>query len=178
MQPENCFQLGTLVRKSGTDGRVILQLDTDNPKAYQKTESVFVEIHGTLVPFFIEQFRLQPSNNAQVKFKDINDEEQSKTLIGCPVYLPLSALPPLSGNRFYYHEVIGWEIQDLNSGQSAGIIQDVVENGPNDLFICMNGNHEILIPVADDFIEEVNREQRVIRMRLPEGLLEVNLKPE
>ncbi len=176
MQPENCFQLGTIVRKSGTDGRVILLMDTDNPKAYQKTESVFVEIHGTLVPFFIEQLRIQPSNTAQVKFKDIQSDEQSQTLIGCQVYLPLSALPPLNGNRFYYHEVIGWEIHDLNSGRVAGTVKDVLENGPNDLFQCVHEGQEILIPVADDFIKKVDRTAKVIHMELPEGLLEVNRK--
>ena len=82
----------------------------------------------------------------------------------------------MDGNNFYYHEVIGWEIQDLTSGTSAGIIKDVLENGPNDLFQLTKDDQEVLIPVADDWIVSVDRENKSISMNLPEGLIEVNRK--
>lgn len=176
MKQEQCFQLGVFTRKVGTDGRVSLQLDTDQPEAYIKTESVFVELHGKLVPFFVQSFRLQPSNSAHVKLEDVDNAEQADSLTGCQVFLPLEQLPKLSGNQFYYHEVIGWQIQDSTTGQTAGIIKDVLENGPNDLFQLTNEGQEILIPVADDWIEKVDRENSMIIMQLPEGLLEVNRK--
>jgi 16S rRNA processing protein RimM len=176
MKQEQCFQLGVFTRKVGTDGRLSLQLDTDQPEAYTKTESVFVELHGKLVPFFVLSFRLQPSNTAHVKLEDVDNAEQSDSLTGCAVFLPLEKLPPLSGTKFYYHEVIGWKIEDLTSGLSAGIIKDVLENGPNDLFQLTNDGQEVLIPVAEDWIVKVDRELGVITMNLPEGLLDVNRK--
>lgn len=176
MKQEQCFQLGVFTRKVGTDGRLGLQLDTDQPEAYIKTESVFVELHGKLVPFFVLSFRLQPSNTAHVKLEDVDNAEQAESLIGSGVFLPLEKLPPLSGTNFYYHEVIGWKIHDLTSGLSAGIIKDVLENGPNDLFQLTNDGQEVLIPVADDWIVSVDRELGIISMNLPEGLLDVNRK--
>lgn len=176
MKQEQCFQLGVFTRKVGTDGRLSLQLDTDQPEAYTKTESVFVELHGKLVPFFVLSFRLQPSNSAHIKLEDVDNAEQADSLTGSSVFLPLEKLPPLSGTKFYYHEVIGWKIEDLTSGLSAGIIKDVLENGPNDLFQLTNEGQEVLIPVADDWIVKVDRELGVISMNLPEGLLEVNRK--
>jgi len=176
MKQEQCFQLGVFTRKVGTDGRLSLQLDTDQPEAYTKTESVFVELHGKLVPFFVLSFRLQPSNSAHIKLEDVDNAEQADSLTGCLVFLPLEKLPPLSGTKFYYHEIIGWKIEDLTSGLSAGIIKDVLENGPNDLFQLTNEGQEVLIPVADDWIVKVDRELGVISMNLPEGLLEVNRK--
>jgi len=176
MKQEQCFQLGVFTRKVGTGGRLSLQLDTDQPEAYTKTESVFVELHGKLVPFFVLSFRLQPSNSAHIKLEDVDNAEQADSLTGCSVFLPLEKLPPLSGTKFYYHEVIGWKIEDLTSGLSAGIIKDVLENGPNDLFQLTNEGQEVLIPVADDWIVKVDRELGVISMNLPEGLLEVNRK--
>ena len=89
MLHDQCFQLGTIIRKVGSDGRVLLQLDTDDPKAYQKTESVFVELSKKLVPFFVQSFRLQPSNTAHVKLEDVDNEEQASFLIGSEVFLPL-----------------------------------------------------------------------------------------
>ena len=176
MKHEQCFQLGYFSRKVGTDGRLSLQMDTDSPVSYIKTESVFVELHGKLVPFFVLSFRIQPGQSAHVKLEDVDNAEQADSLTGCPVFLPLEKLPPLDGNNFYYHEVIGWEIKDLTSGVSAGIIKDVLENGPNDLFQLTKDDQEVLIPVADDWIVSVDRENKSISMNLPEGLIEVNRK--
>lgn len=176
MKQEQCFQLGTIIRKVGTDGRVSVQLDTDNPKHYQKTESVFVELHGKLVPFFISGFKLMPDGSAQVKFDDIDSEEQNKPLIGCNVYLPLDKLPVLKGNKFYYHDIIGWEFYDHTTQKVAGIIADVLENNPNDLLLVRTGEEEILIPLADHWLTKVDRTNNRIEMTLPDGLLDVNKK--
>ncbi len=176
MLPEQCFQLGTIIRKVGTDGRVSVKLDTDNPKHYQKTESVFVEIHGKLVPFFIQSIRLMPDGSAQVKFEDVDSEEQTKMLNGCHVYLPLDKLPALKGNKFYYHEIIGFSVWDLTLSQNAGVIVDVLENSPNDLFQLDLDGQEVLIPIADIWLKKVDRELKRIEMELPEGLIEVNKK--
>ncbi len=177
MDKDQCFQLGSIIRKVGTDGRVLLLLDTDNPKHYIKTESVFVELHGNLVPFFVSSFRLQPSNQAHLKLEDVDLPEQAEMLIGADVYLPLEKLPKLSGNNFYYHEIIGFNVVDLNTKSTVGRIRDVLENGPNDLFwVEADGNPEIYIPVTDDWIVRVDRENAAIEMSLPEGLVDVNKK--
>src|SRR5690606_18343211 len=105
-----------------------------------------------------------------------DSEEQALILIGANVFLPLELLPKLSGTRFYYHEVIGWEITDLNAGVSAGFITDILENGPNDLFQLKNEDQEVLIPVADAWIKSLDREKKIIFMDLPEGLIDVNKK--
>ncbi len=177
MDKDQCFQLGSIIRKVGTDGRVLLQMDTDNPKHYIKTESVLVEIHGNLVPFFVSSFRLQPSNQAHLKLEDIDLPEQADMLVGTDVFLPLDKLPVLKGNKFYYHEIIGFTVVDLNTSTEVGVIRDVLENGPNDLFWAeAEGNPEILIPVSDDWIVKVDRTKKTIEMNLPEGLTEVNKK--
>ncbi len=179
MEKDQCFQLGSIIRKVGTDGRVLLLMDTDNPKHYIKTESVFVELHGKLVPFFVSSLRLQPSNQAHLKLDDIDLPEQADMLIGADVFLPLEQLPKLSGTKFYYHEVIGFEVFDLNAKSIAGTIFEILENGPNDLFLVKSNNdQEILIPIAADWIKKVDRSLKRIEMTLPEGLVDVNTKPE
>jgi len=176
MKHELCFQLGVITKKIGHDGRVNLSLETDTPNAYIKTESVFLEIHGKLVPFFVTSFRLQPSSQAHIKLEDIETVEDAESLVGTQVFLPLTMLPPLNGNKFYYHEVIGYSILDKTSGSLAGIVTEVTENGPNDLFVLDAEGEEVLIPVAGDWILKVDREARQIQMNLPEGLIEVNKK--
>ena len=109
MQKEDCYFLGKITRKHGLSGNLILKLDTDQPEIYKKLESIFVEINGLLVPFFIEKIIWSKQDSLNILFKN-SSEALVEQLIGKNVFLPLSTLPKLSGNQFYYHEVIGFEI--------------------------------------------------------------------
>ena len=94
--------------------------------------------------------------------------------IGKNVFLPLTTLPKLSGNKFYYHEVIGFEIRE-EDGKSCGNIVEVNDQTAQHYFILKLADKEIIIPIIKDWILEVNREEKFITMRLPEGLMDVFL---
>jgi 16S rRNA processing protein RimM len=173
MQRDSCFQLGQLIRKVGNDGRVLLEFDADDPALYLNLESVFVEINKSLIPFFIESLRMINRTEAHLKLEDVDSGEEAEILIGSAVFLPIEVLPELSGTHFYYHEVIGFELRN-QEGQSAGVVTDILENGPNDLFRLNLNGREVLIPVADDWIIQVNRIERYILMNWPDGILDLN----
>jgi len=179
MKHEACFQLGTIIKKAGHDGKLHMQLESDSPGDYLNTESVFLEIHGKLVPFFVEQFRILNSQTAHLKLEDVDDAEISASLVGSQVFLPLEMLPVLDGKKFYYYEVIGYEIRRKSDNKSVGKIASIYEQGNNDLFILDSEEQgEVLIPIAEDWIIEVNRENQYILMDLPEGLTDVNTSTE
>jgi 16S rRNA processing protein RimM len=96
--------------------------------------------------------------------------------IGKNVFLPLSTLPKLSGNQFYYHEVIGYEIRE-EDGKSCGNIVEINDQTAQHYFILKLADKEIIIPIIKGWILEVNREEKFIKMQLPEGLMDVFLTP-
>ena len=174
MRKEDCFYLGKIVSRHGYKGDLLAKLDTDEPQQYEGMESVFVSLGNNLVPFFIGRARLHKSNLLRITFEDIASQEAADRLLGAELYLPLSALPPLSGNRFYYHEVIGFRLQDEKYGD-AGQILSVNDQAAQALFVAEKDGKELLIPVSDDFITRVDRENRVIHIRTPEGLIDLYL---
>jgi 16S rRNA processing protein RimM len=111
MRKEDCFYLGKIAKKFSFKGEVLIYLDTDEPELYEKMESVFVEFNKNLVPFFIENCNLHKGDFLRVKFEDVDSEADADEIIGCEIYLPLNMLPKLEGNKFYFHEVIGFEIE-------------------------------------------------------------------
>jgi 16S rRNA processing protein RimM len=177
MKHEACFQLGTILKKAGNDGKLHMQLESETPEQYLNTESVFLEIHGKLVPFFIEQFKILNSQTAHLKLEDVDDAETAGSLTGSGVFLPLEMLPVLSGKKFYYFEVIGFSLINDADNILVGTIESIYEQGMNDLFILKSGEAEILVPIAEDWIIEINREKGQVRMDLPEGLISVNSAP-
>ena len=68
MRKEDCFYLGNIVKKHSFKGEVVIKLDTDEPELYKNMESVFVDLGGNLVPFFIKKSSLSRGNNVTCSF--------------------------------------------------------------------------------------------------------------
>ena len=174
MRKEECFYLGKIAKKFSFKGEVLIYLDTDQPELYENMESVFVEFNKNLVPFFIVNSSLHKNDFLRVRFEEVNNEEDADAILNKEVYLPLSTLPKLSGNKFYFHEVIGFEIEDKHVGV-FGIIQSINDTTAQPLFEVLNGEVEILIPMIDQFLVKIDRLNKKVIMDLPEGLIEMYL---
>ncbi len=176
MRKEDCFYLGKIAKKFSFKGEVLAYLDTDEPELYTNLESVFVECNKNLVPFFIESSSLHKNDFLRIRFEDMTSEEDADAIMGNAIYLPLKMLPKLSGNKFYYHEVIGFEIEDQRIGV-FGIIQSINDSTAQPLFEVLNGDIELLIPMIDHFLVKIDRANKKVIMNLPEGLVEMYLAP-
>lgn len=174
MRKEDCFYLGKIAKKFSFKGEVLIYLDTDEPELYENMESVFVDFNKNLVPFFIKNSSLHKNDFLRVRFEDVDSEEEADKLIGLEVYLPLSMLPKLEGNKFYFHEVIGFEIEDKRLGVFGKIIS-INDSSAQPLFEVVNGSVEILVPMIDQFLVKIDRVNKKVIMDLPEGLVEMYL---
>ncbi|WP_177730171.1 MULTISPECIES: ribosome maturation factor RimM [Flavobacterium] len=174
MRKEDCFYLGKIAKKFSFKGEVLAYLDTDEPEMYEDMESVFVEFNKNLVPFFIESSSLHKNDFLRIRFEDINSEEEADKLLGCELYLPLTMLPKLEGNKFYFHEVIGFDVEDSRLGV-IGKIVSINDSTAQPLFEILNGETEILVPMIDNFIVKIDRENSKVVMNIPEGLVDLYL---
>ena len=172
MRKKDCVYLGKIAKKYSFKGEVLVYLDTDEPELYTELESMFVEINGHLVPFFIEKSSIHREKFLRTQFEDLDSEEAADTIVGRDVYLPLTMLPKLEGNKFYYHEVVGFDAIDQRLG-NFGTILRISDNGVQALFEVQKDEAVILIPLIDEFIIEVNRENKSILFNTPEGLIDL-----
>jgi 16S rRNA processing protein RimM len=174
MRKEDCFYLGKIAKKFSFKGEVLIYLDTDEPALYENMESVFVEFNKHLVPFFIVNSSLHKNDFLRVRFEDVDNEEEADKILNCAIYLPLSKLPKLEGNKFYFHEVIGFDAEDQRLG-NVGKIVSINDTTAQPLFEIMKGDTEILIPMIDDFIVKIDRENKKVILDTPEGLIDLYL---
>ncbi|GAA4804753.1 ribosome maturation factor RimM [Litoribaculum gwangyangense] len=174
MKKEDCFYLGKIVKKYSFKGELLIKLDTDEPEIYENLDAMFLEVRGSLIPFFIESSQLHKSNLLRVQFEDVNEEADADALIKSDVYLPLEFLPKLEGNKFYFHEVVGFTMKDKNYG-AVGKIVAINDTTAQALFEVEKDGKQILIPMNDEFIVKVDRKTKTILVETPEGLIDLYL---
>lgn len=175
MKKDDCFYLGKIVKKYSFKGELLAKLDTDEPDMYNNIDAIFIDLRGNLVPFFVEKSQLHKSDLLRLKFEDIETEADAEALLKSDLYLPLEMLPKLEGNKFYFHEVIGYTIIDLNFGE-VGIINNINDSTAQAIFEIDRNGIEILIPMNDEFIVKVDRSKKVIHVNTPEGLIDLYLE--
>ncbi|WP_405200330.1 ribosome maturation factor RimM [Christiangramia sp. LLG6405-1] len=174
MTKEDCFYLGRIVAKFSFKGEVLIKLDTDEPELYTEMESVFVEYNENLVPFFIERSYLHKSTLLRAKIEDIDTEQDAEDMIGAELYLPLEQLPQLPDDKFYFHEIIGFDVIDQQHG-NIGTIVSINDTTAQALFEIDKDGKQILIPMNDEFIEKVDKKNKEIKVITPEGLVDLYL---
>lgn len=175
MTTKDCFYLGKIVKKYSFKGELLAKLDTDEPNIYENLDTIFIDINGTLIPFFIEKSQLHKSDLLRLKFEDVSCEADADALLKSDLYLPLDLLPKLQGNKFYFHEVINFQLIDENFGP-VGNVKGVNDTTAQALFEVDRDGIEILIPINDDFIIKLDKINKTIIVNTPPGLIELYLK--
>ena len=176
MKLDDCFELGYIVKTHGVKGQVVAIFVVDYPEDYEELESFFLLMAGKLVPFFIERIEPQAGAKFILKFEDLNTIAEAEKLKSTTLYLPLSELPELDEDQFYFHETVGYQVIDENLGE-LGTVKEFYEMPNQDLMAMEYHGHEILIPVADDIILKTDKEAKKMFVKLPEGLMEVYTQP-
>lgn len=174
MDLKDCFNLGYIAKLHGYKGEVSLFLDVTDPSDYKDLKLIYCEINKYLVPFSIISIRIVRNRFAILKLEGVESEKQSKELLKKRVYLPLTFLPELDDHTFYDHEIIGFAVEDISYG-NIGLVVDVLDLSSNPLLKIDNKGKEILVPLMKDLVTKVDRENKVLFISSPEGLISLYL---
>ena len=173
MADKNFYYLGTLTKPFGLKGAVCAYFDVDDCERYLDLDAVFIETDGEMLPYMIEDLQFRGNNQFVIKLQDV-DIDNVREFVQTELYLPLSRLPKLTGNRFYFHEVIGFQVVDEQLGE-IGTCKGFMELTNNPLMQVDHDGTEILIPASSEFVTNVDRENKTLHVTTPEGLVELYL---
>lgn len=177
MRKDDCFELGHIIKPHGLEGRVWMHIDADDPFAYEELESVFLERKGELIPFFIEDIEVK-GDKALVYFDEIRSVDEAMEINGSKVWLPLSVLPELGPDQYYFHELPGFTVEDEKHGPIGSVTEIISGAAQNLLRVIDPNNREILIPMVEEIILQVDKPNQLVKVNLPDGLLDLYLNEE
>lgn len=136
-----------------------------------EAEVIFLELQGGAVPFFVESIR--DLGDLVVKLDEVDTPEAAVTLTGKAVYLPNEALKRGATEEGLDLSMLeGFSIVDEAAG-SVGIIEEVLELPQQVMAVVQYQDREVLIPLTDELITDVDAESGTLYMSLPEGLLDL-----
>ena len=169
----DCILLGTITKLHGIHGQVILKLNNIDIGNILIMESVFLEIDGLPVPFFVSEYSEKATTHLIIGFEDIHNESKAQEIIDAKVFIRSSCVNRIPEQYSDLMHLIGYTVIDKNSGE-LGILKDIIDIHQNPL-LCVSGtNKEILIPATPEFILETDAAKKVIRVESPKGLTELS----
>ena len=172
MKIEDCFYIGYITKTKGLKGEVQIYFEYDEP-ADLPLDSVFAEINGKLVPFFIASYKLQNNQTGNFYFDDIDTIEKAETLIRKKLYLPESLRPVRDeDDEFQIMDLKGFIVHDDTAGELGEIIE-IHEYPQQFVAVVPYKFAEVMIPLNDDLIVEIDEENSILRVNLPDGLIEL-----
>lgn len=172
MNKADCRLLGTLSKPHGYKGEVVLLAEANLPKDMTKWESVFVETDGLLVPFFLNSCVLTSTNSAIICFEELENIDLIRPYLHCNIYVPASLLKKRRKADNDWDDFKGYSVIDSTHG-NIGTIEEVQDFNQNIVFCIRNQQQEIMIPVHESIITEINPAKKIVYIEAPEGLIEL-----
>ena len=173
---EDCFKVGEVAKTHNLQGEVVITTDSDLLEKYAD-EPVFLLLDGVPVPFFITDEGLTVRNHTSyiVKFDYVDTLAQAGRLVGCEVLFEKRMLegqePEESGYDIF--ELIGFEVKDQVS-EETGEVADVADYSGNVVLTVSIMNKEILLPLSENYICEIDFEHSRLLVQIPRELVELN----
>lgn len=169
IKKEEVFKIGIINKPHGVKGEVTFTFTDDVFDRVEDCDYLILLLDGIFVPFFIEEYRFRSDNAAIVKFEDVDTAEKARMFTNVEVYFPVKYMDEqdeiTSWNYF-----IGFEVEDINHGD-LGQIVDIDDATMNVLFIIEKDGEEILLPAHEEFIVDLDRKKKYMKVNIPEGLI-------
>jgi 16S rRNA processing protein RimM len=173
MNLEDAFYIGYITKTKGLKGELQLFFEYDAPELLE-LDVVYAEINKKMVPFFVSTYKLQTNQTGNFYFDDIDHIDKAQPLVRKKIYLPLTKMPDRSEEEFHYNDLKGFTVSDETYGE-LGEILEINEYPQQFVATVAFKDKEVLFPLNEDMIVEIDEEQNTILVDLPEGLLDIYL---
>ena len=167
-------KVGKTQKAHGIKGELKLHVEDHFIVDLFETEALFVEIKGQKIPYFIEN--LQEGNALILKLEGVDTRTESEQLMHKDVYMNRDDISLsdeiIASEGLVYKFTEGFKIVDILYGEIAEI-EEVVEFPQQEMAYVTFKNKTLLLPLHPNFVVEVDRENKILTMNLPEGLLDL-----
>jgi len=170
--------LAVIIKTQGRRGEVAVELHTDIPNRFRLEMKLWALIKDSQRREVTVEDLWPHKNFLVLKFAGIGSISEAEPLVGAELQLPESERAELEPGWTYLSDLIGCTVFDAE--REIGKIEDVEFGAGEAPLLVVRSREEPAaklpyeIPYAEAYLEKLDLERKQVRMKLPEGLLEVN----
>lgn len=172
---DKVLQVGRFNKPHGVKGELSATFDYDICGHDARPEHIFVMLDGLLVPFSLSAIRRKSAETVLLTLKGIGGEAEASVLGGAPIFIEKELLPQYEDEGddvVYLEDLVGYTVYDGDN--KLGTVTGYDDSTDNVLFTIEDcTGTEMLVPAADDLIDEIDEENTIVRMSLPQGLTDL-----
>ena len=136
----------------GIRGELKCRVVTDFPKQrFRRGNRVLIDGQAHVV----QGARLQ-GRFVLLKLEHVADRDQAEAFRNKDVQIRTEDAVALPKGRFYWHQVIGLQVEDAGTHEQLGIVADILETGANDVYVVRSQRGEILVPAIKDVVKDID----------------------
>lgn len=173
MTTADCFRIGSILKTKGLKGELHIYVDFEGLEKI-KFNSIFLDLSGKLVPYFVSSIKYLQKNAAYLILEDVDTIEKASALAKKHIYLPNKLKPKQKEQEFTLMDLKGFTAIDENEGE-LGVITDVHEYPKQFIATVTYKNCEVLFPLNEEIIKGIDIVRETVTVDLPEGLLDIYL---
>ena len=173
---DSLVSVAKAVRARGLKGEIVAELLTDFPERFEAIESLIALAPGGQRKVVeLEDFWFQ-NERVILKLSGCDSVEAASEFTGYEFCVSEVDRVPLADDEYYDFELEGCDVQ-LESGQSIGTVRSVLKTGGAEILIvaqpAQSDSAEVMIPLAEEIVIEIDTVAKRIVVDPPEGLLEL-----
>jgi 16S rRNA processing protein RimM len=170
--PSELVVIARAVRPRGLKGEIVAELLTDFPERFENVEElVLVSPRGERTTKRLEDYWFQ-NDRVVLKLLGYDDVETAKELVGVEFAVPESERVSLPADHYYDWELEGCTVKV--GDDSIGQVNSVLKTGGAEILVVTgNSGKELLIPLVDSIVVEVDLARKTIVVDPLEGLLDL-----
>ena len=171
MDNQDCIYLGKILKPFSYKGELKIYIEDFYIDQIKELDSFLLKIQGSYIPFTIKAITKNKSNIFRIILNGINSEDLAKKLADVEIYAENNLIKREVLKKKNNYIFIDYVI--YNNNVIIGKIIDIIENENQDLFEVVFNEKRILIPLVDEFIVNIDNDNKKIIMNLPEGLTDL-----
>lgn len=167
--PDNYISVGKIRKPHGLSGAFSFTLVRELKSLKKPPPHFFIQSKGAYIPYFVSHIEMTDIFNGYLQLEDITSPEKAKQLSSSELYLDEKVLNQLfKKDAEDYSDYIGYIAYDKEI--ELGPIGDILNMPAQVLAVIIKDDQEIMIPMVDDLILEIDKRKKHIRFNVPDGL--------
>ena len=164
-------KIGTIISKHGFNGSLILKVLDKDSNDLSTLNFLFIEINKKHIPFRLDSSSTFRNKSYKIKLNEVNDEYYANQLISKSAFIESDDHKDEKKETHVYSEVINFQV--YSNKEKIGEIIGINENLPQQVFEINYNSKTVMVPIHKDLIIKIDKENKNIFLRIPDGLLDI-----